>query len=355
MGWAATVLLAALGTTALLIAAVLLLRFGWTRASPARALVVNGCIAAFSLAYLLLALEVAFYHLAVQSDAFAFTLAAKRWREKHWHPINADGFRDREHSAADLAGKRVALVLGDSFAAGMGIENPEDRFADRLQALLGSDWRVVNLGMNGWSTAHELQALQQYPHRPDLVVLSYYINDMQSAARQTGCLPELGVPFEPPPPLLRPAVERSHLLNYVYWRLYRFGRSHITTDYWSRIRKCQDDPRVWAVHRRELLELLRRTRQRGAELVAVTFPHLVLLEESAALCGKVARLLERRGVPVVDMTPRLWGRDPRELVVNPLDNHPNEAVHAEVADLLFQALPRSLGPLPAADAALERP
>jgi hypothetical protein len=63
--------------------------------------------------------------------------------------------------------------------------------------------------------------------------------------------------------------------------------------------------------------------------------------ESAPLTGKVAAELAALGAEVIDLTPVFAGRNPRDLVVNGLDAHPNEAVHKEVGELLAKRLRQS--------------
>ncbi len=49
-------------------------------------------------------------------------------------------------------------------------------------------------------------------------------------------------------------------------------------------------------------------------------------------------LLQEGKVEVIDLAETLKGRETRSLVVNAMDYHPNEAVHEEVGDLIFERL-----------------
>src|SRR5690606_14163974 len=109
------------------------------------------------------------------------------------------GYRDREWTADDFAGKTVIFAVGDSFTEGWGIENPADRFPDRLQAQLGDAYAVVNLGKGGSSTLHQTQAVATYPYAtPDIILWQYLLNDIDVAAISNGYTWESPIPLERP-------------------------------------------------------------------------------------------------------------------------------------------------------------
>ena len=55
-------------------------------------------------------------------DAFS----GKLWNKRYWNPINKIGLRDVEPQK----GKNTVFFVGDSFTAGWGIKNIEDRFGE---------------------------------------------------------------------------------------------------------------------------------------------------------------------------------------------------------------------------------
>ena len=77
---------------------------------------------------------------------------------------------------------------------------------------------------------------------------------------------------------------------------------------------------------------------RGSRLVVVVFPQLRDIERSRPYSSRVVDLMRAEGVEVIDLAERLAGRDPIDLMVGPLDNHPGVALHHEVGDLLFELL-----------------
>ncbi len=276
-----------------------------------------------------------------RSDGFAQTRSAQRWFARHWGPLNRFGYRDPEYDLERLASTRRLFVLGDSFAAGHGIEDRADRFADRLAARLGPGWSLVVMADLGWQTGDELEALRRFPLRPSLLVLAYTPNDIEDAAARVG----LRFDFElgRAPPGLAWLVEGSDLANLAWWRWVRFGQRPKLERYWSFVREASGNPRVWEIHAAEILALAKAAREPSAPLLAVIFPNLLDLEGSRPLTARVADLLRGAGASVLDLGEELGGRDPRGLIVNPLDPHPSAALHAEVAELLYARIAAGIG------------
>ena len=270
----------------------------------------------------------------IQSDGFIETLSGQAWMEKYFHPINSLGFRDIEHDDPKETGRRLVLVVGDSFVAGHGIRNYRDRFANVLGKSLGSEWDVAIAAQGGYNTAQEAVVLGRYPFTPKVIVLSYFINDIDGAVAESGR--RLDIRPNPPAPWARRFIDRSFLINALYWRWVR-GQASMQRTYWDLVTYGFTDPSVWQLHTRQLQTIVDYARARDIALIAVVFPHLVLMEESAPFTGKVRDYLTAQGVPVVDMYPQLHGRSWRSLVVNPLDTHPNEQVNTETASLLLDA------------------
>jgi hypothetical protein len=322
-------LLAALLLLAML--ATLLFRRVWRRKSPWRDAAINAALLLHTALFLGLALEFYFYRFAIVPEGFAITLASQRWLELHY-AWNSKGFRDREHAPEDFAGKRALFVVGDSFAAGSGVPNQTDRFSDQLATRLGNDWRIANLAIGGWDTTDELEALRNYPIKPDIVLMSYYLNDIQHAVENQGH--EFVPPLPQPPALLRPLIDNSYFANTVYWRAFRAKAQFVKDSYWDNLKRYYADASVWGEHAQALRDFAAYCRESNIELYVLIFPNLSAVEDSKPITEKVASLFDGLGVATLDLTPVLAGRPAQELVVNAVNAHPNEAVHHEVAALL---------------------
>jgi hypothetical protein len=53
---------------------------------------------------------------------------------------------------------------------------------------------------------------------------------------------------------------------------------------------------------------------------------------------------ERNAATIVDLADRTAGRDARTLVANPFDAHPSRSLHAEIGEMLADAVRRTYQP-----------
>lgn len=279
---------------------------------------------------LLFVCEAALRVFMIQSDGFAVTIMHRQWMALHWRPVNSLGYRDRE--PVQEPDKRHVIVVGDSFAAGHGIERFEDTFAFVMERELGDRWRVHIAAKAGWATPPEYDALVRYPLKPDVIVLSYYINDVNYL------LPEDVEKYASPGPALAWLVDNFFTASYVYWHAYRGGLSSAQDRYARNRIAAYDDPEVWSAHARDLVRFVALARQEDVKLIVLVWPRLDGVESSRPVTARVSELFRSQGVEVVDMTGDLAGREVRQIVVNRLDAHPNAAVHALVGKKLAEAL-----------------
>ena len=290
------------------------------------------------LVYALTAVELGLYFFYAETSGTGGTLASRRWFQKYWHPVNSYGYRDREHPPEELADKKVLAVLGDSFVAGCGIADASDRFSNVLADSLGSSWRVINIAKPGWHTRAEYDALTQYPRVPDVVILSYFINDIDGAAEANGMIrPATGFPK---PRLLRSWINRSYLMNLAFSRWYAATYGGTPESYWRFLDEAYTDPGVWRTHAQELVDIIDYCEAHDTKLLVLVIPNLRDVDNSRLATSRVTGLLELQGTAYLDLTPRLANRDPADMVVNPSDAHANEALNREIAELLHRELSR---------------
>ncbi len=94
--------------------------------------------------------------------------------------INAQGWRSPEASLAKPKGVYRVLVLGDSFMAGLQV-NDNETFASVLQDQLNRSSlpcrvEVLNFGVPSWGTDQQYLSLREYGlrYQPDLVLVAFY-------------------------------------------------------------------------------------------------------------------------------------------------------------------------------------
>lgn len=105
-----------------------------------------------------------------------------------WFTINSRGLRsDREYTYEKPAGVVRIISLGDSFTAGYEVSE-EEIFSSVLRRNLqdaGLEVEVLNAGVSGYSNAEALLYLERelLQYDPDLVILSFYGNDLVDNVR----------------------------------------------------------------------------------------------------------------------------------------------------------------------------
>lgn len=194
--------------------------------------------------------------------------------EAYVAPVNASGWRDREHSVDNPTGAFRILVLGDSETFGAIV--PADKIYPRqLEDALrreGYNVEVISMAYGGFATDQELEALKAegLQYRPQLVVLQFGENDLvENTGRSEfkpfryslddrGTLHRQG-PIAPPPPTLRQRAKATLFRSELIKRLYStvtLGRMavgsgpasyYVTAGRWellARLFKLKDDDPV---------------------------------------------------------------------------------------------------------------
>jgi lysophospholipase L1-like esterase len=296
----------------------------------------NAWIAVASLAFALLGLELVFMFVP-KSHAAHLALSSQVWSLYYATPTNSMGYRDAE-IPADPGGDTTVVVVGDSNTFGAGIDDVDGRYTNLLDRRLGVGARVYNLGVPGASTRHEIDALVRFPHRPDLIVLQYHINDLDApgfeVARRTRDVDvrDLIQPYADVPSALRPLVRYSFLLNFVYW----LSPHETLTPYIDFLKSLLDDEEVWEVHLRELAKLSTIQQQTGIPVIALMVPALDEegIDVAQPYYRRVASFLRDQGVRVVEVRDEAAKLPLSQRIVSANDPHPSRAVHAIMASAL---------------------
>jgi hypothetical protein len=272
------------------------------------------------------------YHY-VGTDGIAVTWRTYRWLDLYWHE-NSWGYRDVEHSRDDLDKPTVAVV-GDSFAAGWGVDNMDDCMVRVMQRELGPGITTVLLAKPGWGPREETQAIEALAPHVDVVVLNYYLNDIENAATISG--------FKYPPKIsprngvVKVLETSSALANFLFWQYYQFRHATTLTEDTSTL-FALDDPALWALHDAELEQLRETVRRRGAKLVVAIWPFLPQPDRGAQILAHVKGHFQAKGVPVVELAETFAEDSPQQLVVSRHDSHPNVYAHRKATDAIMHAI-----------------
>lgn len=282
----------------------------------------------------------AFY---ITTDGFGFTAMNYWWYQNFGYANpNSLGYRDDEPSPD--AETRIAVV-GDSFAMGHGINDRDAVFAHRLETMLNADgggqggqYEVNLIARSGMDTDVEMYTLDQYPYRPDIVVLSYYLNDIDWLLAAPEQNPDnLRFAF-PQNRLVAGFVRDFFLPNFVYYNLLQFTSTARTGNHTLDLVNAHMDDALWARQAQLLFEITLWCRDHDARLIVLLWPHITQIEDSQPAVQRVAAFFAEQGVQVVNMTNILRGQDSRAMIVNRFDTHPSAAAHELAAQALYEAI-----------------
>jgi hypothetical protein len=305
--------------------------------------------AGLSLAMLLAAItagELGFACFADFSDTFNITNVSKRWLVLHIDKErNNEGFRDREPFTKFIApGKQRIVFLGDSFTAGHGIKNIDDRFTDRiakwLEAKQPGKYLVANLGEPGYEASQieglaKALLLSETKSDVNVVVYIYNINDIEGYdSRTQDSLREI-MTAEPRNPLFRD----TYLLNWLYFRYVQFRFAKGTSYYASLAESYRTEP--WEGLRAKLAQLHRDCVEAHVDYRMVIFPFMQDLGPKYPFREADAKLIafcKSEKIPVLDLEPVFREHAGENLTVSRFDAHPNERAHAIAAEAIEKGL-----------------
>lgn len=270
------------------------------------------------------------------------------------YTINSLGFRGRETTLEKPEGTVRIIGVGDSFTFGSGVRN-EDTFLSVLEDTLADDTspevEVINLGVGGYNTVHELSILYHMGRQldPDIVLLVYFLNDTNAGGTAQAFRPKQ---TENELPFWR---RHSRLADIIASGIEQ-GKAadRLVSDY---ISSYKDDSTGWKRSREALRKARQLAKQEDFELVLVIFPVLWNLTEDypfREIHNKISSFAQGIDLTVYDLLPAFDGYDGPELWAHPNNQHPSAQGHriagTALADFLSKTYPSIIGhrrhPLP---------
>ena len=246
---------------------------------------------------------------------------------------NSQGLRGPQISPAPAPGVARIAFVGDSTTLGWGVPE-KDTFAHLVVTGLAKAGRKVdgfNLGVGNYNTAQELSLFREVgvPLKPDLVVLTYFINDA-----------------EPMPSYSDTGWLSTHSAAWVVlgYRLDSMVRQFGEAPDWKRYYRELYEPAAagWQQTRKALGAFATTARGIDAKLVVFNLPELRELRPYpfGDITAKVRAVVEREGVPFYDLLPTVESLPPASLWVTVPDPHPNpNAMKAFATGMIPRLLP----------------
>jgi len=253
--------------------------------------------------------------------------------------LNARGFRDSEHRLARIPGTRRILLIGDSFAFGLGIPHTDDRLGEQVVARLdvtsGAPWEVINASHPDRNTLEEIALLDStIAYRPDLVMLVYVFNDMDYLYPIT----QRTVLTEAP----QTVWQRIHPVRLLFRNSFLFQELYVRLRAlrWARRgdgerggRDPYADATLVRTHLTDLARFVEIARRGGSTVSIVPFDPTV--SGSAAARARYESFVSAglaAGLPIWRVDSAFDGLALRDLRVNQLDGHPNALANRVVAE-----------------------
>ncbi len=241
--------------------------------------------------------------------------------------VNSRGLRGAEVDARKPDGKQRVLLVGDSYAFGLGVTEG-DAIAAQLQSLLPAT-EVLNLGVPGYQTRQEALLLQRvgFELAPDLVILLYFANDKEPNALTWA--PALHVLYHDDLPLpysWKPYLARSFL--YAVAAKLEAGRRYERGDYDAR------GSTHWPLTAQRIEAIAADCAARGIPFLLAAIPEMSstkeLQDETHEVWkdhASVVRLAADHGWPFVDLRAGLLTKvkafEKLFLSLDPIDTHFN--------------------------------
>lgn len=280
------------------------------------------------------------------------TYAGALWTRRYVR-LNRAGFRDTEHLRTRVRGTHRILLIGDSFAFGVGIPRTEDRLGERLaldlNRVTGSSWEVVNVSHPDRNTLDEITMLDStVAYRPDVIILVYVFNDIDYLYPVT----ERTVLTEAPQTVwqrlhpVRVLFKNSFLFQEVYIRFWALRRSLHRPD--PREDDPYQDPGLLRRHLADVARFVHKGRHAGAVVGIVPFDPKVAGDATARRRYETfVGVALTAGLPIWRADSAFDGLTIPQLTVNRLDGHPNEVANRLVATSLCPTVLAALaGELP---------
>lgn len=290
----------------------------------------------FSIVTCLAVLEI-FFHFIPRSHNSSHPLSEQLWYRKYWGKLNSFGFRDPEYTHQQLQSKKRIFILGDSFAAGAGITNRDLRFGDLLQHSLPESNLVINLGVPGADTIQEYSVLTKFPYKPDVVVLSYYLNDILGTPTASKYWTFNTYKKSRFNVFSEALAGRSFLFSFLFDSI-PILNPVLNSSYFEQLKKAYTDPEVFSAHSKELTRLFSFARNCNAPVIVVFFPILQDISGSLPIQNHFESLFKQEKVMLVKVADLVSDLSPLERIVNNQDAHPSEVVQSRVAKKLTEII-----------------
>jgi hypothetical protein len=229
----------------------------------------------------------------------------------------------------------------------------EKTYARQAEILLsearGAPVEVLNMGMPGYNTIHQLAQLRELGLglQPKIVVVGFLYNDIELSSAQKGVSSSTAEVSSTRK--VKSAVNaawlwlKQHSL-FAAWLSPRLANAlrPLGVKGFGQVGEIKDqyvdsNPN-WRRMQEALLEMKRLAAERGIELVVMVIPAMAKFSDAAYPIKEyhqaVAGFCRANGIKVLDLLPAFWGGDGTRYWISATDGHPNAQGHQIIAEAL---------------------
>ena len=269
-----------------------------------------------------------------RSHGVGYTLASRLYYEFFKGNINKLGYRDCNFDFSLSTNNKVKIViLGDSFTWGHGVRS-EHRFSNLLNDKLSNTSLIFNLGENGADTKEEYKRLIDYPVKPDILILQYYLNDIEVASKENGQSFKGFSPYNDLSYSFEFMIRNSFILNYIYWLL-PHGEESTYTEFISSAYNNKD---ILDSHLSDLDNILNYCTSNEITPYLIIIPFMNDLDLSHKLLTPIETHLIEQDIRFINFVDILKDIPIKIRMVNSNDGHMSAEVHKLVAEELYNML-----------------
>lgn len=307
---------------------------------------------------LFIILEISFSFIAISTGENT-SLMAKNWFNFYWQE-NELGYRDLPPQTIDRADVKNIFLIGDSYIAGSGITNESNRISNILRNKYADCFDVFNIARCGANTKEQLQFLESFPIKPDLIIVTHLRNDIDGAVGPNETdhivgqyrenLIKLPVKYNQSNSYL---VKNSFFINYVDFNLFINRRTRKFSEIISAqgflelitkttlgadlLLKHYEIDTFFSAHLLDLKKFKTFSNDHNSNILFILFPdsHDDLINYTNEIVNEpLMKFFEANEIEALNLTPTLKSMDFKKRVVNKYDFHPSTDLNMQIALVL---------------------
>lgn len=296
----------------------------------------NGLLLAVFLVVLLFGFETYYRFFVDTTDSFAISKITQRWGQRHYQFNNFNTRDNQDYLFKTQPMLRRVTIIGDSFTAGYGIKNVDDRFVNIIRKKL-YDKEIHTISNNGYDTDHQFMYIKKFREQDgyemDVLLLAYNLNDIAFFVAENDKIVKRIYDYEKG---LNYFTKNSYFLNELYFKWKAITDPDMSS-YFGYLKESYNDGKVWDNMQEYLTQIVDYCNTNDLELMVTTFPFLHNFDGEYAFTHAHEQLDEfwvEKGIKHLDLLPVYEKHKGENLVVNAFDAHPNERAHQIAAEAI---------------------